>query len=148
MKTEFKTVEKRVPVYIAGDGKEFDNAADCEKWEQSYKYTLNLGWKSLPKIAVNTMYAGLEYNNECNECWLIKPRDLNDVTLINAYAAMRTGELSDIKPAHIGKNILLDFGYECCYAYVIDANEHVKQIENYIKSLITELEGINNESIN
>ena len=137
-----ETVVVRKEVYVSVDGKEFENEADCKAWENSYKGTLEASWKLIKKEEVSDCNLGIAYSNDDHECYAIKPKNLDEIVVINAYIASSTYNNGDkLTSAHIGKLIVLNFGYDHDYCDVIILEDHL----NKLKEHISELEGKLNE---
>lgn len=120
-------------VYVSVDGKEFGTEADCTAWENSYRGTMAASWALIKKEAVNDNDLGIPYSNDDNECYVIKPRNLDDIVVINAYIESVTyGNGRMLTSEHIGKLVVLDFGYDrdFCDAYILE--DHVAKITKYI----------------
>ena len=120
-----ETVVVRKEVYVSVDGKEFANEADCKAWENSYRGTLEASWQLIKKQEVNPCQFGIPYCNEDDECYVIKPTSLKDITLINAYISASTYDNRvALTTNHIGKLVLLNFGYDhdYCSEYILADN--------------------------
>lgn len=124
-------------VFVAADGKEFDNEKDCLEWEKSYGCTLEASMKDIHKITVSPVALGLPYSSDDDEVWLIKPTSLADVTLINAYIKYCTGDNANMLTASmIDDYVVLNFG--CCrdWCDVIVLGDHVSKIVNHAAKVI------------
>ena len=140
MKTEKRQYTTYEDVYIAVDGKEFTNEADCLAWENSYKCTMKAGFNKLNTITVDPSTLGIPYVTEDNKCYVIIPQSLDDIVLLNAYinSAVRycNGLCTNkiwIEPDCVGRLLALDFGYDYDYCNVIDLNMHIDNISQKIK---------------
>ena len=120
-------------VYVSVDGKEFNNEADCRAWENSYKGTLNASWNLIKKIEVNACSLGLTYSSDDHECYIVKPQNLEEITLINAYIQSSTcNNGTNLTTKHIGELVALNFGYDHDYCDVYALSDHMKNIADYI----------------
>lgn len=120
-------------IYVSVDGKEFENEADCRAWENSYKGTLEASWKLIKKVEAGTPELGLPWSSDDHECYLVKPKNLEEITLINAYIASSTyDDRAVLTIEHIGKLIALDFGYDHDYCSAHILSEHINKITSYI----------------
>lgn len=142
IKEETKVIQ--VETYISADGKEFANKEHCLEWENSYRGTLELSWKKLNPQEVCASSFGLPYGNDDDNCFVITPKNLEEITLINAYIDCRTNKNgANISTTVMGKAILLNFGYDFdwCDIYVLE--DHLasltKTINKYINPKDTEL---------
>lgn len=125
-------------IYVSVDGKEFFNEADCKEWEKSYKGTLEASWKLVKKLEVNDCDLGLPWACDDHECYVIKPKDLEEIALINAYIKCVTGDNGILTTQHIGKLVALNFGYDREFCDVADIEDHLKNITKYISKLTDE----------
>ena len=131
---EVKTYES---IFVSVDGKEFKNEEDCKAWESSYKGTLAASWKQLKKINVNSVELGLPWSSDDHECYAIRPKDIEKITLINAYIHSSTGGNGPITltAQQIGQLIVLNFGYDHDYCdwYIIE--DHIKRLSDHVEDL-------------
>lgn len=135
IKEETKVV--KVETYVSADGKEFNDENDCLKWEKSYRGTLELSWKMLNPEKVYAPNFGLPYNNDDDNCFVVTPKNLEEVTLINAYIDCQTNENGNrITADTIGKAVLLNFGYDFdwCDTYILE--EHLARLTETINKHI------------
>ena len=140
MKKIQKEITIKKDIFVSVDGKEFDNEADCKSWEASYKGTLNASWNLIKKCEANTINLGLPWSNDDYQCYVVKPANLEEVTLINAYIASSTcNDNPLLTAAHIGKLVALDFGYDHDYCSVYALDDHIKRIADYIANLDNEM---------
>lgn len=127
-------------IFVSVDGKEFNNEADCLAWEKSYKGTMSASWELIPKVKANSCYLGLYWSSEDHECYIVRPKDIDEVTLMNAYIASYT--LNDdvsLTAKHIGKLIALNFGYDHDYCEVWVLEDHIKGIADYVAKMESDL---------
>lgn len=139
MKTQMKEVITFEQVFVSKDGKEFKTEADCRKWENSYECTMEASFGLIPKTTADAIALGFPFYDA--ETYIIKPRHLDDIVIINAYMDAVAYEVYDhLSADHIGKVIALVFGYgrECAHFYVM-AN-HIEEIVTYLDKKLTEIE--------
>ena len=131
-----ETVVVRKDIYVSVDGKEFENEADCKAWEKSYQGTISKSWGLVKKESVDTSNIGLPYANSDDECYVIKPKTLDDIVLINAYITSSTyGAEGKLTTEHIGKLLALNFGYDHDYCDVYIIEDHINKLKNYASEL-------------
>lgn len=142
MKKIQREIKAYEDVFVSADGKEFKNEADCREWEKSYKCTLEASWKTIKKIEVNSVDLGLPWSSDDHECYLIKPKSLEEITIINAYVNGTTCNYDDaiLDMTAINKVVALNFGYDhdYCDAFVMD--NFLERIANYITVQTEKLE--------
>lgn len=144
-----ETVVVRKEVYVSVDGKEFENEKDCAAWEKSYKGTLEASWKRIKKEEVSDCNLGLSYSSDDHECYAIKPKNLDEIVLINAYVESSTyGNGAKLTTDHIGKVIVLNFGYDHDYCDVVILEDHLNDLKKYIGELEDKFNEEKEETIN
>lgn len=129
---EVKTYED---IYVSIDGREFRKEADCKEWEASYKGTLSSSFALIKKVEANSCNLGIAYSNDDHECYVIKPKNLEEITLINAYIKSSTCCNGTLTAGHIGKLVALNFGYDHDYCDVYTLEDHIKHVADYISEL-------------
>ena len=132
MKKIQREVKTYKDVFVSVDGKEFSNETDCKEWEASYNGTMAASWSKIKKIEVNSCSLGVPYSNDDYECYMIKPKDLEEITLINAYVRSATyNNCTTLDASHIGKLVILNFGYDHDYCDAFTLADHLKDITDY-----------------
>lgn len=115
-----KTIET---VYEAIDGNRFDSEEACKEWEKSYKCTVKVSWDKIPKQKINSCDFGLAYADCDYNCFMVIPRNMNDIVAINAFIKMKVNtEDSFLSAENIGKAMVLNFGfdYDWCDVYEME----------------------------
>ena len=133
-------------VYVSVDGKEFTNEADCKAWESSYRGTMEASWKLIDKKEVCNCNYGFEYASEDHECYAIKPKNLDEIVLINAYINATTGNEGILTTEHIGKLLILNFGWDHDYCDVDILADHLAKITERVTKLEAEFNGEKEET--
>lgn len=137
---KIKEIEKtyKEKVYVAVDGKEFRNEADCKEWENSYKCTIKQSFDKLPKYQINGVSVGFPYSSEDDGVFVVEPESIDDITVINAYVRSCVDSLAALMDTTcIGKKVVLNFGY--CNDYFSFA-----LLDDLIKDFNSNIESINN----
>lgn len=136
MKTIQREVKTYENIYVSVDGREFKTEADCKQWEASYKGTLAASWEQMKKLKVDSCDIGLPEASYDHECYAVKPKNLDEITLLNAYIHSSTcnGAVT-LTAEQIGKVIVLNFGYDHDYCdwYVMD--DHIKRLSERVEDL-------------
>ena len=136
-------------IFVSKDGKEFNTAEACRAWEDSYSGTLRASWKLIKQTEINPCNIGIPYSYEDKECYVIKPKNLEEITLVNAYLRDRTGSnCGMLTTKHIDKLVALDFGYDGDYCEVYILEDHIKSITDYVTELENEMQGTTVEENN
>lgn len=145
---KIKEIEKtyKEKVYVAVDGKEFINEADCKEWENSYKCTIKQSFDKLPKKEIDGISVAFPYACTDEYVVVVEPSSLDDITVINAYAKSLDCFSVCLDTTCIGKKVVLNFGY--CNDYfsfallddlIKDFNNNIERINNaFAKSEPTE----------
>lgn len=128
-------------IYVSVDGKEFTNEADCREWETSYRGTLEASWQLINKKKVYDTDYGIPWSSEDHECYAIKPKNLDEIVLINAYIKATTGSAGRLTTENIGQLIMLDFGYDHDYCDIWDLSERIDAITRNINRLEAKMNG-------
>ena len=126
-------------IFVSVDGKEFTNEADCRAWETSYRGTLEASWALIKKKKVFDTDFGIPWSSEDHECYAISPKNLDEITLINAYIKATTDNDGRLKTEHIGQLIMLDFGYDHDYCDIWVLSERIDAIIRNADKLKTEM---------
>ena len=135
---KIKEIKKtyREKVYVAVDGKEFKNEADCKEWENSYKCTIKQSFDKLPKLQVNASSVGYPEAFSDDKVFVVEPKSLEDITLINAYAKAFLDDFAvSMDTTCIGKKVVLNFGYSNDYFSFALLDDLIKDFNNNIKRI-------------
>lgn len=133
-------------IFVSVDGREFENEADCKAWENSYRGTLEASWKLINKKQVCNCDYGMAWSSEDHECYAIKPKNLDEIVLINAYIKATTGENGSLTTNHIGKLLILNFGYDHDFCDVDVLEEQLAKVTDRIAKLEAEMNGEKEEN--
>ena len=136
IKKETKVVETKV--YVAIDGTEFDNADKCKEWEKSLECMVNAGWKKIPKSCIceeSFLWGGC-----CDDyIYIIKPRSLDDIKIINMYTELSEDEA--LTQDDIDKEVTLELSYGSeWYRSKGGVEQIIKDVQNGIDKLHHNLE--------
>ncbi len=146
MKKIQREVKTYKDIFVSVDGKEFEKMADCEMWEASYRGTLEASWALIDKKEVCDCDYGIPWSSEDHECYAIKPKNLDEIVLINAYIKATTGNDGGLTTEHIGKLLMLDFGYDHDYCDIWELSKRVEAITSNIAKLEAEMNGKKEET--
>ena len=132
---KIKEIEKtyKEKVYVAVDGKEFKNEADCKEWENSYKCTIKQSFDKLPKYQINGVSVGFPYSNEYESVFVVEPESIDDITLVNAYVRSYINSLATLMDTtYIGKKVVLNFGCSNDYFSFALLDDLIKETMKFI----------------
>ena len=140
---KIKEIEKtyKEKVYVAVDGKEFKNEADCKEWENSYKCTIKQSFDKLPKKEIDGISVAFPYAYSDDHVVVVEPSSLDDITVINAYVHSCVDSSATVMDAtYIGKKVVLNFGYGYDYFSFALLDDLIKDFNNNIESINNALE--------
>lgn len=135
---KIKEIEKtyKEKVYVAVDGKEFKNEADCKEWEKSYKCTIKQSFDKLPKFQVNGISVAFPYACSDENVFVVEPHSLNDIILINAYVKSFVDDLcTPMDATCIDKKVVVNFGYSDDYFSFALLDDLIKDFNNNIERI-------------
>lgn len=128
-----KTYKEKV--YVAVDGKEFKNEADCKEWESSYKCTIKQSFDKLPKYEINGVSVGFPYSCEDDRVFVVEPRNFNDLALINAYVQAFNDDFAPLMDTDcIDKKVVLNFGLGDYFSFAL-LDDLIKDFDDNIKCI-------------
>lgn len=132
MKKVEKEIQKiqKVITYISEDGLEFSSEENCREWENSYRGTLCKTLNKIPHIETNGDSSYLQGGQEDDCVWVFKPRNFEDIKVINAYTETFTGTSADLTQDDIGVLLMIDFGYDYDWCDVYRVDNYLKKIQN------------------
>lgn len=134
IKEETKVVKTQV--YVSADGKEFANEADCKSWESSYEGVLEATWKTTPKKKVSGPSFGIPSSSWDDECYVVKPKTLDEVVFLNAYIGLVQGYASQLSMNEVNKTLLINFGYDRDYCEVYVLEKHLTDLIEQVRDAI------------
>ena len=122
-------------VYKTSDGEMFTDKKTAEEHEKSYRCVIKGMFKKIPH-STTTPYSWMDYGNDYDCIYVMCPRDLNDVKIINEYWMTINCDTSHsiLDSSVIGKPILLMEG-ECQ-----DWLQYLGTVEDYTKSIMEHIE--------
>jgi hypothetical protein len=104
---------------------------------------LAASWKLVKKIEADTCGLGLPWSNNDYECYIVQPKNLEEITLINAYIQSSTCDNGAMLTTnHIGELVALNFGYDHDYCDVYALSDHMKSVADYIAEKEKEMQNL------
>lgn len=129
--------------YIAIDGTVFRTKEECEQWEKSYKCTLTCSMKKIPHIETNGEDAYLQCSNCDENVWVLKPRNFEDIKVINAYTEHCCGCNANLTQDDIGTLLALNFGYDYDWCDVLKIKKYLAEINKAYNEFENKIDGNN-----
>lgn len=147
MKTIKKEIKTYQEIYVSNDGKEFEKKEDCLEWEKSYGSTLAASFNEIKKVTASSVDLGLPWNSDDHEVYILQPKDLNEIAVINAYVDFVVGGANKPVTAQmIDKAIVINFGYDRDWCEVYELASHLENVRNTAADYISKLNGEGNEN--
>lgn len=149
MRKELRKEEKIIytDVFIANDGTEFKTQEECEKYEESWAGTISASFQKVPHVKTTEMYwLGNWSGSEDFDIYLIKPRNLDDIRIINEYFKLSQSDM--LTQDNIGNECCIgkdywDGGYGHLYKDGIEVQ--IKAAQKSIETMRKELENFGKE---
>lgn len=140
MKAIHKEVVSVKTVYQSVDGKEFTTEDACLEWEKSYKGTIEASWRQIKKSCVDSTQLGLPWSSEDYETYLLCPKNLDEIAVINAYIECVTHQTALLTAQRVGRPLVLNFGYDRDWCDVYEIPELVANILKYHDRIVEVLQ--------
>lgn len=143
MKKVEKEIQKteKIITYVSDDGQEFASEESCREWENSYKGTLWKAFNVIPHIETNGDDSYIQSSNYDDCVWVLKPRNFEDIKVINAYTKTFVGESADLTQDDIGILLMINFGYDNDWCDVYRVDNYLKKIQNTFDKFKETIEG-------
>lgn len=129
--------------YIAVDGTVFTDKEQCEKWEKSFKCTLTKAMKQIPHVETFAEKAHIPCSNYDENVWVLKPRNFEDIKVINAYTEHCCGYNADLTQDDIGMLLALNFGYDYDWCDVLKIEKYLAEIKKAYNEFENEIDNNN-----
>ena len=125
--------------YVSEDDREFKTAEACREYEKSAEGKVSIAFFKLPKVEINTVDFGIPYNADYHEAYLIKPQDMEEITVLNLFMEQITGENKFFTPLSIGKTFLIDLGECRDWLDVYCADEYITNLKRNLQSYVNKI---------
>lgn len=116
-------------VYVAADGKQFNESEVCVKYEDSLACVLRSQLKEM-SLAVGNEYSILGTGDEEHDLYVVVPKDTADILKIKQllYAMGNKTRAEELKDTEIGKVLLIIFNCDDDYAWWMSLDQMVSRI--------------------
>ena len=121
----------------------FNTKEDCKKWEESYECTIRAAMKKIPQIETDCSATFIVYPSE-ERVIVLKPRNIEDIEVINAYGRIIDNYTELLTQDDIGKLLMIHTGYDEDWFMIYYMDKYLKEINNKFddfKEQINQLEG-------
>ena len=149
MRKESRKEEKIIytDIFIANDGTEFKTQEECEQYEKSWEGTISVSFQKVPHTKTTEMrWLGDWAGSEEFDIYLIKPRNLDDIRVINEYFNLSSSQMLTQD----------NIGAECCigkdsyykdsgYVYKDGIESQIMAAQKAIATMRKELENFGKE---
>lgn len=156
MRKETRQVERKrieiVTEWIADDGEVFTTEEACRDYEESYKCTIVACFKQIPHLELSGSVMYLQYGQEDDLAYMLKPRNMEDIFAINrVFKYVDKNEYYGLLTQDdINKTIMINFGCEGIYKggwyRIFKKEDYIKEITNDLNAFEKKLnDKTNNE---
>lgn len=140
-----KEIQKEVTVlktvYVANDGREFDNLSECRDWDAECYNRAIARLEAIPHIVTNSSELHMYNGDETEDVWLMIPKTADDIDAItnveNYYWT------SSLTYESIGKPLAIRLGYNYDSCDVYDMAELLRDTVADITRLTNSVLSIN-----
>lgn len=135
-------------MYETADGEVFESKEVAEKHEKSYACIIKGLFMSIPHV-ITSSYEMHDYGDEYDEIYIMKPRDLNDIKVINEYFNFVNDRKDNIivDSTVIDKEIMLMLAEdESWMQYLGTVEKYQEMTASHLQKKIKELEEKQNET--
>lgn len=142
IRKEIQRIEE-VITYESVDGRVFNTKEDCKKWEESYECTIRAAMKKIPQIETDCGDIFI-VNPPEERVIVLKPRNIEDIEVINAYGRIIDNYTELLTQDDIGKLLMIYTGYDEDWFMIYYMDKYLKEINNKFddfKEQINQLEG-------
>lgn len=139
-KTIENTIIEKTTIYVSADGREWNDKEDCLQWEKGIKCVTKASWNNIPKEKIVSTEYGIPYSSEDKECYMLIPRNHDDIVVIHNYMECFCGEYhTAIDDSYIDVAIVMDFGYDGDYCDVYKIEEYLEHLRQNTSDIIKKL---------
>lgn len=144
MKEIQKEVTTLKTIYVSKDGREFNNASECIKWETESCNRAIAQLEQIPHIVTNSSELHMYNGDEEDEVWLMipsSPKDIDAIREVENYFWT-----SSLTHDSIGKPLAVRLGYNCDSCAVYDLSELLRDTVADITCAINSIQQMHTKS--
>lgn len=108
-------------VYVANDGKEFDDLSECREWDAGCYNRAVARLEEIPHIVTNSSELHMYNGDETEDVWLMIPRTADDIDAIRDVESYYW--TSSLTYESIGRPLAIRLGYHYDSCDVYDLSE-------------------------
>lgn len=137
MKTIEHITEVKTYKYEAYDGTIFENRADCETYEKSYKCIMRKKFDAIPKVAISGVEYGIPYASDDDECYAMRFATIEALAEFKACldVIVGTNYYTEPDPKHLNKTLLVTFGYDRDFCDIYVAEDFYKSAMDRLNAM-------------
>lgn len=128
IRKEIQRIEEVIK-YESVDGREFNTKEDCKKWEESYECTIRAAMKKIPQIETDCSDIFI-VNPPEERVIVLKPRNIEDIKVINAYGKMLDNFTEPLTQDDIEKILMIYTGYNEDWFVIYRTDKYLKEINS------------------
>ena len=122
-------VESTKTVWVAADGREFNNSDECIAYENSFRGAIR---SMISQMAIKKMTEYSFFTTGCddNTVYCLKPKDKDDILRIKQYIAACNADPNSVEDSDIGKELVLTVSYNDEYAWIQSLDSIIAGMRN------------------
>lgn len=142
-----KEIQKQVTilktVYVANDGKEFDDLSECREWEAGCYNRAIARLEQIPHIVTNSSELHMYNGDETEDVWLMVPASADDIDAIRDVESYYW--TSSLMYESIGKPLAVRLGYHYDSCDVYDLTELLRDTTTDITHAVNAVQNLDKE---
>lgn len=146
MKKIVKEIQRteEIITYESVDGKKFKTKEDCERWEKSYECTIRMSFNKIPQVKTSCESTGIMGSAE-DTIVVLKPRNMEDISVINAYGNIIDSFAEPLTQDDIGKYLMLYTGWDEDWFAVHYMDAYLQELINNYNNFKMQIEEHEND---
>lgn len=142
-----KEIQKEVTVlktvYVANDGREFDNLSECREWEANRFNRAIARLEAIPHIVTNSSELHMYNGDDTEDVWLMIPASADDIDAIKDVENYFW--TSSLTYESIGRPLAIRLGYHYDSCDVYDLSELLRDVTIDITKAINAVQNLDKE---
>ena len=130
MKTKKVETTSFYEVYVAADGREFNDREACVQYEKTFKCAIRSMIAELA-ISKTTEYCMFEAGCDDNKAYALIPRNSEDILRLKQFMSACDSNPDQVTDDMIGKKVIVTCGYDEDWAEVRTLDSIIERIEKW-----------------